>query len=133
MILGIGTDIVTTKRIEEKVLTRDGFRKYVFSEEEIAYCEKVKNCFESYAVRFAAKEAFLKCLGTGLAVNAELNEIEIQNTTSGKPEIKLSEALCEKVKEIFGVKYFKAHVSLSHTSEAALAFIIIETDSNELA
>jgi len=133
MILGIGTDVVTTQRIEEKILTRDGFRKYVFSEEEIAYCEKVKNCFESYAARFAVKEAFLKCLGTGLAVNAELNEIEILTTASGKPEVRLSEGLCEKVKELFNVKYFKTHISLSHTSETAMAFVILETDGNELA
>ncbi len=128
MILGIGTDVVDVARIEQKVLQREGFCQLVFSKHEIIYCEKIKNKFESYAARFAAKEAFLKALGTGLFIKGELNEIEIENTASGKPIIKLSELLINNVKEIFMIQDFKIHVSLSHTSTMATAFVIIESE-----
>jgi holo-[acyl-carrier protein] synthase len=131
MILGIGTDAVDIARIEEKILTREGFCRFVFSENEIKYCDKIRNRFESYAARFAAKEALLKALGTGLSINAELNEIEIENETSGKPFIKLSHTLNNKIKEVFMIENFKIHLSLSHTSQVAIAFIIIESH-NEL-
>jgi holo-[acyl-carrier protein] synthase len=133
MILGIGTDVVEVARIEQKVLNREGFRKLVFSENEVAYCEKRKNRFESYAARFAAKEAFLKALGTGLLINHELNEIEVENEASGKPHIKLSPLLHEKVSEVLVSQHFRIHLSLSHTSQLATAFLIIESDGNELA
>lgn len=133
MILGIGTDVVDIARIEQKVQTRKGFCQMVFSENEIHYCDKMKNSFESYAARFAAKESFLKALGTGLSVNHELKEIEILNEESGKPFVKLSTALRERVKEIFRIKDFQIHVSLSHTSTIATAFLIIESDTHELA
>ncbi|MES2732325.1 MAG: holo-ACP synthase [Bacteroidota bacterium] len=128
MILGIGTDVVEIARIEQKVLHRAAFCQAVFSANETAYCEKIKNRFESYAARFAAKEAFLKALGTGLLIACELNEIEVENNPSGKPDIHLSPLLHEKVKEIFAVPNFKIHLSLSHTSQVAIAFVIIEAE-----
>jgi holo-[acyl-carrier protein] synthase len=112
MILGIGTDVVDISRIEQKVLEREGFCQKVFSKNEIAYCDKIKNRFESYAARFAAKEAFLKALGTGLQINNELNEIEVENAASGKPDIKISSLLNKKIKEIFMTENFKIHLSL---------------------
>jgi holo-[acyl-carrier protein] synthase len=127
MILGIGTDVVDVARIEQKVREREGFCQLVFSKNEMEYCDKIKNKFESYAARFAAKEAFLKALGTGLHVNNELNEIEVENAASGKPEIKLSLTLEKKIKEIFMIRDFKIHLSLSHTSVIATAFVIIES------
>jgi holo-[acyl-carrier protein] synthase len=127
MILGIGTDVVDIARIEQKVLQREGFCQLVFSKNEIAYCDKIKNRFESYAARFAAKEAFLKALGTGLNINCELNEIEIENEPSGNPNIKCSLILEKKIKEIFMVEDFQIHLSMSHTSNIATAFVIIES------
>lgn len=133
MILGIGTDVVDISRIEQKILTREGFRQMVFSENEVAHCDKMKFRFENYAARFAGKEAFLKAIGTGLFINNDLKEIEILNEESGRPYLKLSGELQEKVKEIFKIRDFKIHVSLSHTSAVATAFIIIESYNNELA
>jgi holo-[acyl-carrier protein] synthase len=128
MILGIGTDVVDIARIEQKVLQREAFCQAVFSKNEIAYCDKIKNRFESYAARFAAKEAFLKALGTGLQINNELNEIEVENAASGKPQMKVSPMLHTKIKEIFMIEDFQIHLSLSHTSLVALAFVIIESE-----
>jgi holo-[acyl-carrier protein] synthase len=128
MILGIGTDVVDIWRIEQKVLQREKFCQLVFSRNEIIYCDKVKNRFESYAARFAAKEALLKALGTGLYISSELNEIEIENTASGKPIIKISDELNKNIKKIFMIQDFQIHVSLSHTSTIATAFVIIESE-----
>jgi holo-[acyl-carrier protein] synthase len=128
MILGIGTDVVDISRIEQKVLQREGFCQLVFSGNEIIYCDKVKNRFESYAARFAAKEALLKALGTGLYISSELNEIEIENTAPGKPIIKISDELNKNIKKIFMIQDFQIHVSLSHTSTIATAFVIIESE-----
>jgi holo-[acyl-carrier protein] synthase len=128
MILGIGTDVVDIWRIEQKVLQREEFCQLVFSRNEIIYCDKVKNRFESYAARFAAKEALLKALGTGLYISSELNEIEIENTGSGKPIIKISDELNKNIKKIFMIQDFQIHVSLSHTSTIATAFVIIESE-----
>ncbi len=127
MILGIGTDIVDIDRIKEKILNREGFCDLVFSKEEIAYCEKIKNPFQSYAARFAAKEAFLKALGTGLLVTIELHQIEVKNETSGKPTIICSTTLNEKINQILDTSKFNVHLSLSHTTETAIAFVIIES------
>jgi holo-[acyl-carrier protein] synthase len=128
MILGIGTDVVDIWRIEQKVLQREEFCQLVFSRNEIIYCDKVKNRFEGYAARFAAKEALLKALGTGLYISSELNEIEIENTGSGKPIIKISDELNKNIKKIFMIQDFQIHVSLSHTSTIAMAFVIIESE-----
>ena len=128
MILGIGTDVVDIARIREKVTVREAFGKMVFSEAEIAYCERVKNKFESYAARFAAKEAFLKALGTGLSINHELKEIEVRHESSGKPYLVLSAALQEKVKAVLGISHFNMHLSLSHSLQVATAFVIIESE-----
>src|SRR6478735_5904293 len=110
MILGIGTDIVDVERIKQKVTNREGFQNLVFSKNEIAYCDKNKNPFENYAARFAAKEAFLKALGTGLTLTFELNEIEIQNEISGKPTLVLSSTLQDRLKEIFKITAYTIHI-----------------------
>lgn len=88
MIIGIGTDIVEVPRIAAKLAKGDGFRNLVFTPFEISYCENQAVPAESYAARFAAKEALLKALGTGWG-NGGINfdEIEIRNDAAGKPEL----------------------------------------------
>lgn len=127
MIIGIGTDIVDISRIAKKITDRKDFLEHVFSSFEIQYCEKIKNKFESYAARFAAKEAFLKAIGTGLLIDCAPKEIEVRNDTSGKPELIISPNVKNKLEEIFKVSNHKIHISLSHTSQTAIAFIIIES------
>jgi holo-[acyl-carrier protein] synthase len=127
MILGIGTDVVDVARIAQKVREREGFCRMVFSEHEMSYCNQTRNRFESYAARFAAKEAFLKALGTGLSLDHELHEVEVRSEPSGRPVLRLSPLLQEKVKSVLGVSDFRIHVSLSHTGQVATAFVIIES------
>lgn len=127
MILGIGTDVVEVSRMEQKISNRKDFLTHVFSKNEIHYCEKVKNKYESYAARFAAKEAFLKALGTGLLVDCAPNEIEVENNSNGKPGLKISSYLNDRIKETFQKESYTIHLSLSHTSQVAIAFIIIES------
>ena len=87
MIAGIGIDLIEVERVAEKIGKESGFRELVFSGNEIEYCETKANKYEHYAARFAAKEAFLKAIGTGWANGTAFNEIEIFNDANGKPEI----------------------------------------------
>ncbi len=126
MILGTGTDIIEVERVRAKIQKENGFREAIFSGREIEYCECGNKKFESYAARFAAKEAFLKALGMGIFDMHEFSQIEIINNTSGKPEIFLS----GKVKEIAKQQNVgMIHVTLSHIKEFAIAMVIIESKS----
>ena len=90
MIIGLGTDIIDIRRIE-KTIKRYGnrFKKKCFLNSEINLSESRKNKVESYAKRYAAKEACAKALGTGLAKGVFWKDIEIKNNQLGKPLIYL--------------------------------------------
>ncbi|CAL1520047.1 holo-ACP synthase [Chitinophaga sp. MM2321] len=124
MIIGIGTDIVDVSRIEAKLGKGNAFRDMVFTPYEIVYCAKQAVPAQSYAARFAAKEALLKAFGTGWG-NGGVNfdEIEIRNDAAGKPELFLIGAAAARY-DLLGIK--KIWVSLSHEKEAAVAMVIIE-------
>ena len=123
MIAGNGIDMVDISRIAEKLAKGNGFRDKVFSRTEIEYCEKCAAPNESYAARFAAKEAFLKAAGHGMTLGYDLNQIEVINDANGKPFIKLS----GKFLDFFNEQGWKTiHVSLSHIQTTACAFVIIE-------
>ena len=121
--LGIGCDLADVERIE-KAIARKSFKERVYTQEEIAYCtgshgDKV----QSYAARFAAKEAFLKAIGTGLRGKGQLTEIYVVNDDLGKPELKVTgyfAAYLEKMR----VK--KIHLTLSHTATTAMAVVVLE-------
>ena len=88
MIIGIGCDIVETARIE-KALKSSHFVERVYTKTEIDYCHaRQSQETMSFAARFAAKEAVLKALGTGLR-GGRLLDIEISNDELGKPELRL--------------------------------------------
>ncbi|WP_142686204.1 holo-ACP synthase [Chitinophaga polysaccharea] len=124
MIIGIGTDIVEVPRIAAKLAKGDGFRNLVFTPFEISYCENQAVPAESYAARFAAKEALLKALGTGWG-NGGVNfdEIEIRNDAAGKPELFLIGNGAARYEQA-GIR--KIWVSLSHEKSAAVATVILE-------
>ncbi len=109
-ILGTGIDIIETKRIKKVITGNKAFLKRVFTAREIAYCEGKANKYQHYAVRFAAKEAIWKALGSkGIA----LIDISIKNLDNGKPETVLNGKLQKLAKNI--------SVSLSHCQEYAVA------------
>ena len=122
MIIGIGTDIAEVARIA-KSIENNSFKEKVFSKAEIVYCEGKVNKAESYAARFAAKEAFFKALGTGWSGGVAFNEVEVVNDELGKPSINVIGTTADLIKDR-NIK--NIHVSLSHIKEIAMATIILE-------
>ena len=124
MIFGIGTDISQVDRFEKWVKNPQMFMRF-FNSAEIMESGSIQAQCQHYAARFAAKEAFSKALGTGIA-GFELKEVYIQNDGLGKPELKVEGKALELLKERAGDD-FCLHVSLSHEKEYALAFVVIES------
>jgi holo-[acyl-carrier protein] synthase len=123
MIFGIGTDLIEVERVAEKMEKKQGFKELVFSADEIIYCEARTFKYEHYAARFAAKEAFLKAIGTGWRNGTAFNEIEIYNDEEGKPEIRFHGLTAKTIADL---KLGKIFVSLSHLKTMACAMVIIE-------
>ena len=124
LIIGCGIDLVKIERVE-KIIKRwgDNFIFKIFTPLEREYCEKKKgNKYQSYAGRFAAKEALLKSLSLGLR-GVNWKDIEIENNELGQPIIETSGKL-KKIASEKGVgKYF---ISISHTKDYAVAQVILE-------
>jgi holo-[acyl-carrier protein] synthase len=123
LIFGVGIDIIEVPRIAKQLSEDERFKHRVFTEGEIAYCESKRFPAQYYAARFAAKEALLKSLGTGLRGRMTWKDIEIENDDDGKPVIHISGHV-ETYAAGNGVS--RIHVSLSHLSEMASAVVIAE-------
>lgn len=127
MIMGTGIDLTEVERIK-KALENTAFAAKVFTIAEQQYCWAQKaHAAESFAARFAAKEALLKAFGTGLR-NCRLTEIETLNNVLGKPKICLHGAALAHATAM-GIK--KIHLSLSHTQQLAIAQIVLEGSDDE--
>lgn len=125
MIFGIGTDMIEVSRVKAVMESDTGFRDKIFTEGEIAYCEKLKNKHQNYAARFSAKEAFLKALGTGWRYGIGFADIDVYHDDLGNPHIRLY----GKAKELANQeKISRIHVSLSHVREMATATVILEKE-----
>lgn len=124
MIIAIGIDIIEIARVEE-VFSRQGerFRKRVFTEIEIEYCERRASRMSSYAARFAAKEAAMKALGTGWSNGVRWRDIEVVRGETGAPALRLHGRALERLGEI-GAR--RAHLSLTHSEQIAMAEVILE-------
>jgi len=124
MISGIGTDIVAIGRFQRFVDEGNtALLQRIFSEQERSYCSARKNCAASYAARFAAKEAFLKALGTGLRDGISWHDMEVAHDRLGKPELILSGRAMELFLEQ-GLS--KAFLSLAHDGGTAVAMVVLE-------
>ena len=125
-IFGIGTDIINIKRINNSIKKGGyNFKKKIFSDKEISYCERKKNLSAFYAKRFAAKEAFTKALGTGIGKGISLKDIEVFNDTSGKPNIKLRGLANQFLKKKIKKNKYNIYLSLSDDDPWAQATVII--------
>jgi holo-[acyl-carrier protein] synthase len=124
MILGTGVDIAEVPRIRETIARfGDRFLHRIFTDGEIRYCEQRARRFESYAARFAAKEAGMKALGTGWSRGVRWRDIEVVRPKGQRPTIQFhGEAAAIAAK--LGTKNIA--LSLTHTSEQALAHVILE-------
>ena len=122
MLIGVGCDVIEIERVR-KACERKTFVQRVFAPEEIAYCRsRGKQASASFAARFAAKEAVLKALGTGLR-GGELTEIVITNDDLGKPDVQLYGYHAQLASKL-GVKNIA--LSMSHSRAMALAYVVME-------
>ncbi len=127
MIVGIGTDIVGIERLARLREERgDRFLELVFTPAELEHCRKKAGLDERLAVRFAAKEAAMKALGTGWRKGVHFTQIEVRTDKTGKPELVLTGEALRRA-EAMGAS--KIHVSLSHELDNALAVVILENES----
>lgn len=124
MIVSIGIDIIEVYRIRETLARTPRFVERVFTEKERAYCEgKGMAAAQSFAARFAAKEACLKALKTGWRGKITWHDIEIISGENGVPGLELS----GEAKIIFeNLAADKIHLSMSHTTDHAVAQVIFE-------
>ena len=124
MIKGTGIDIVEVGRIDRLLEKGKLFTDKVFSQIESDYCQQQGVPSQSYAGKFAAKEAFLKAIGTGWRGEIALNEIQTINDELGKPHLEI----IGKSKEVIpDLDIAILHVSISHTDQYAVAMVIIES------
>lgn len=128
LIFGIGTDIIEVQRVEDKLVRTGGLKRKLFTEREIAYCDSKHRPALHLAARFAAKEAFLKAMGTGWTGGHRFDEIEIINNSLGKPELYVHgkvRAFCEA----HGITAME--VSLSHIKDLAKAIVVLEKTTKD--
>ena len=124
MIVGTGIDIAEVPRIQESIARfGDRFLRRIYTEAEIRYCDSKVNRAERYAARFAAKEAAMKALGTGWSHGVRWRDCEVVRLPGGRPAIAFHGEAGEVAARL-GVKH--AALSLSHTSEQAIAQVILE-------
>mgnify|MGYP006208814751 FL=1 len=124
-IIGNGVDIVENKRIT-KLIDDKKFIKRVFTNKEIRFSKNIKNKTNYYAKRFAAKEAFVKALGTGFRNNINFSDIEVINNKLGKPKINISKKVRTFIKKKFKLDKPKIYVSLSDENKHSIAYVILE-------
>lgn len=125
VIIGTGIDIAEVPRIRQSI-ERYGARfvNRIYTPREIAYVERKANKFERYAARFAAKEAGMKAIGTGWRHGITWHDFEVTNLSSGKPTLAFHGKAAEVAARL-GVK--NVSLSLTHTAEQGMAFLVLES------
>ena len=126
MIVAIGTDLAEVERIRaalENSHTGPRFRDRVFTVGEQTYCERRRGKYESYAARFAAKEAVMKALGRGWGQHVGWQDIEVVRRRGTRPEIVLHGKAREYAASL-GIRRF--HLALTHTATLAQAQVVAE-------
>ena len=128
MILGIGSDLCELRRIEES-LSRFGerFTRRCFTQGERAHCESRASRAACYAKRFAAKEAAVKALGSGIEMGIAWRQVEIVTLDSGKPELRFHGEAARRLAAItpHGAQA-RAHLTITDEAGLAQAFVVIE-------
>lgn len=123
MIVAVGVDAVDIQRVQ-RLLKNDGFVERIYTESERAYCLERARPAESFAARFAAKEAVMKCLGTGWSRGVGFRQVEVQRQANGELSVALTGRALEVSQE---QEIGRIHLSLSHTAEQAVAFAVAES------
>lgn len=123
-ILGIGTDIIEIARIKAALERQPGFAQRLLTPEELTEMESVRFPERFLAKRFAAKEAALKALGTGLAQGIRWQDIEIGHTEAGQPILQFSGAAKRRAEQL---SVQRLHISLSDEAHYAQAMVVLES------
>lgn len=124
MIVSTGIDIVEVYRIRDTISRTPRFLDRVFTKNERAYCEgKGEAAYQSYAGRYAAKEAFLKALKTGWRGKITWHDVEVVSDSQGVPLLNVKG---EAKKILKKHKVDALHITISHTAEHAVAHVILE-------
>jgi holo-[acyl-carrier protein] synthase len=126
MIVGVGTDLTEIDRIEQSIgRFGDRFLGRIYTPDEIAYCRSKKRPGESFAARFAAKEAGAKALGTGISRGVSWRELEVRREQGGRPALVFSGRAAEIAASL---RVTSVALSLTHARNMALAFVVLEAE-----
>jgi len=129
MIVGVGIDLVEVERIRRALdnpKAGERFRDRVYTEREIKYCEKKgRGKYESYAGRFAAKEAVMKALGRGWGAEVTWLNIEVLPAAGGRPQVSLRSKTDLYARRV-GIRSFS--LSITHTRDYAMAYVICQSE-----
>jgi len=124
VIISIGVDIIEVGRVRETIARTPRFAERVFTDAERAYCEsRGAAAAQHYAARFAAKEAALKALQTGWSGGISWQDVEVGAKDSGAPVISFHGRARELYEQTGAAR---AHLSIAHTTEHAIAEVILE-------
>jgi holo-[acyl-carrier protein] synthase len=126
MIVGIGVDLAEVDRIRdalERPATGERFKNRVYTPEERSYCERRRGKYESYAARFAAKEATMKALGRGWSREVGWTDIEVVRRGGSRPTLRLHGRAAAYAAKL-GIR--RLHLALTHTAETAMAQVVAE-------
>jgi len=124
MIIALGMDIVEIDRFAG-VMQRKGdrFLQRLFTAREIEYCQSMPNPAAHFAVRFAAKEAFSKAIGTGIAEGLQWIDVEVARAQNGRPSIQTSGRASDVLQRL---AVTRCHLTLSHSRGIASAVVVLE-------
>ena len=124
-IIGTGVDIVENSRMK-KSITNNSFLNRVFTNKEILISKKIKNKTSYFAKRFAAKEAFVKSLGTGFRDGINFKDISIINDKLGKPSFFINKKIKNLIKKRFKINSFNFFLSISDEKKYSIAFVVFQ-------
>ena len=124
MIVGMGVDVVDLERIRQALeRTGERFVRRIYTPAEEEYCRRHRDPIPHFAVRFAAKEALFKALGTGWAKGVQWRDVEVDRSGGGAPRLLLRD---EAHKHSLALGTTVVHCTLSHSEHSAVAVVILE-------
>ena len=124
-IIGTGVDIVENSRIKKSILN-DSFLNRIFTDEEILISKNMKNKASYFAKWFAAKEAFVKSIGTGFTNGLNFKDISVINDKLGKPSFFITKKIKNMIKKKFKLNSFNFFLSISDEKKYSIAFVIFQ-------
>ena len=129
-VLGIGVDVIQNKRVKS-LISNKRFILRTFSKSEIKFSKKNFKKSNYFSKRFAAKESFVKALGTGFRNNLNFNDIEILNDKLGKPYYLKSKKIDNLIKKKFKIKDYDLFLSISDEKDYSVAFTILQKNNDK--